>query len=130
MTEARALLHVCTTCRAGEEPVEGRPAPGARLHERLAVLLAGTPEAPVRLLDVKCLSNCTQGCAAAIAGPGKWSYLLGGLDLDRAPDLLEYAAIYAASRSGVVMPSKRPASLAAMVCGRIPPLPAPETQPA
>ena len=58
--------------------------------------------------------------------PGKWSYLLGGLEAGHATDLLEYAAIYAASANGVVMPSKRPASLGSAVDGRIPPLPQPE----
>lgn len=121
MTEAHALLHVCTTCRVGLVPVEGESVPGAVLHRRLEDLLADRPEAPVRLLEVKCVSNCGHGCAAAISMPGKWSYLLGGLDLDRAADLLEYASIYAGSKNGVVMPSKRPASLSAMVHGRIPP---------
>ena len=130
MTQARALLHVCTTCRAGTEPIAGIPVPGARLHARLAVLLDERPDAPFGLVEVKCLSNCDHGCAAAIAMPGKWTYLLGRLDLDRAADLLDYAAIYAASPSGVVMPSRRPASLASMVCGRIPPLNVPETAPA
>ena len=123
MTASRALLHVCTTCRAGTELVQGVPVPGARLHRRLAVLLAERA-APVSLLDVKCLSTCGHGCAAALAMPGKWTYLLGGLDHHHAPDLLAYAAIYAASANGVVMPSKRPASLAAIVHGRVPPLPA------
>ena len=113
MTDARAFLHVCTTCRTGD---------GVALLGRLEELLAERPDIPVQLLEVKCLSSCGHGCSAAIAMPGKWSYLLGGLDLDRAPDLLEYAAIYAGSKTGVVMPSKRPASLAAMVHGRIPPL--------
>lgn len=122
MTGMHALLHVCTTCRAGVEPnAEGR-VPGAMLHERLGRLLAERPYAPVRLLQARCLSNCGHGCSAAIAMSGKWSYLLGGLDLDRAADLLDYAVIYAASESGVVMPSKRPASLASMVDGRIPAL--------
>lgn len=122
MTGTHARLHVCTTCRAGIEPTPGRAVPGEVLHDRLRHLLAERPDAPVVLLEAKCLSNCGHGCAAAIAMPGKWSYLLGGLDLDRAADLLDYAAIYAASPSGVVMPSKRAASLAAMVHGRIPPL--------
>ena len=121
MSEPATVLHVCTTCRAG-----------AGLHERLAFLLAGRPEAPVsapvRLLGAKCLSNCEHGGSASIAGAGKWSYLLGNLDSSLARDLLDYAATYAASASGVVMPSKRPASLAGMVRGRIPPFP--ETFPA
>ena len=117
MSEPATVLHVCTTCRAG-----------AGLHERLAFLLAEHTGAPIRLLGAKCLSNCEHGGSAAIAGAGKWSYLLGNLDSSLARDLLDYAAIYAASASGVVMPSKRPASLAGMVRGRIPPCP--ETLPA
>ena len=45
-----------------------------------------------------------------------------------APDLLAYAAAYAAAKTGTVLPSKRPASLARMVLGRVPdlaPTPAP-----
>ena len=53
--------------------------------------------------------------------PGKWSYLLGGLDAAMADDLMTYAAAYAASRTGLVLPSRRPASLATMVKGRMPP---------
>ena len=123
MTASRALLHVCTTCRAGTDPVDGVPVPGARLHARLAALLA-EHTAPVSLLEARCLSTCGHGCAAALAMPGKWTYLLGGLELHHAPDLLAYAATYAASATGVVMPSRRPACLAAVVHGRVPPLPA------
>ena len=126
MTATRAVLHVCTTCRTGLVPVAGTPVPGARMHARLQALLASRPDAPITLAEAKCLSNCDHGCSAAIAGPGKWSYLLGGLELEQADDLLDYAVIYAASATGVVMPSKRPASLGAMVDGRIPPLPAAE----
>ena len=124
MTEARALLHVCTTCRAGKQPADDVDPPGAVLHRRLPARLAARGAGPGGLVGAKCLSNCDRGCSAAIAMPGKWSYLLGGLDLDRAADLLEYAAIYAASATGAVLPSKRPASLARMVHGRIPALPA------
>ncbi len=126
MTASGALLHVCTTCRAGQEPASQEPAsgcavPGAALHARLAALLALRPNALVTLREAKCLSNCDRGCSAAIASPGKWSYLLGGLGADQAEDLLEYAAIYAASSNGVVMPSRRPMSLRDVVHGRIPP---------
>ena len=133
MSETRALLHVCITCRAGVEPPGAggsgeRPVPGACLHDRLQALLADRHDAPVRVLGARCLANCEQGCSAAIAMGGKWSYLLGGLGPDHASDLLDYAAVYAASATGVVMPSKRPASLANAVHGRIPPLPQSETE--
>ena len=131
MTEA--ILHVCITCRAGREVREGDAAPGALLHAHLHALALARGEgtrkhARVRVREAKCLANCAGGCSAAIAMPGKWSYLLGGLDLENAFDLLDYAAIYAASLTGAVMPSRRPPALANMVHGRIPALPGlPET---
>ncbi len=123
MTEA--ILHVCTTCRAGHEVREGDATPGALLHAHLQALALAREAEGVRVREAKCLANCAGGCSAAIAMPGKWSYLLGGLDLENASDLLDYAAIYAASLTGVVMPSRRPAALANMVHGRIPALPLP-----
>ncbi len=120
MTEPAALprLHVCITCRAGRTLVTGEAPPGARLHAAIAER-RGAAET-VRLAAVVCLANCERGCSAAISAAGKWTYLLGGLDPDHAADLLAYAKTYAASTSGTVMPSRRPASLRAAVIARIP----------
>jgi predicted metal-binding protein len=74
----------------------------------------------VELREVSCLSLCEHGCAAAIAMPGKWRYLLGRLRPELAGDLLQYARLYAAHPTGTVLPSKRAASLARMVMGRVP----------
>jgi len=120
VSEPEIVLHVCTTCRAGTDTREGIPVPGQVLHDRLAALLALDPSRPVRLDAIECLAVCNDGCAAAIAMPGKWSYLLGRLHPDKAEDLLVFARSYGASRTGTVMPSKRPASLATMILGRIP----------
>ena len=117
---AAIVLTVCTTCRMGVPKRDNVPVPGQVLHDRLSALLAQADDASVRLHGVECLAVCDQGCAAAIAQPGKWSYLLGRLDPDKAADLLGFAAGYGASRTGTVMPSKRPASLADMILGRIP----------
>ena len=68
------------------------------------------------------MASCTRACTAAISTPGKWSYLLGGLDPDHAADLLTYAGIYAAHASGAVLPSRRPASLRNAVVARLPSL--------
>lgn len=120
VSEPETVLHVCTTCRAGTDKRDGVPVPGQMLHDRLATLLALDPSCPVRLAGVECLAVCNDGCAAAIAMPGKWSYLLGRLHPDKAEDLLVFARSYGVSRTGTVMPSKRPASLATMILGRIP----------
>ena len=115
------ILHICTTCRTGQALQPGETPAGQYMHDAVAALLAAAP-AGVELRPVTCLSSCDHGCAAAISQPGKWSYLLGRLDPSLAADLLAYAELYAAHRTGTVLPSRRPASLARMVLGRLPDL--------
>jgi predicted metal-binding protein len=117
--ESLPRLHVCVTCRVGRTLAEGEPPPGARLHAALTGL-QGSDGAGVRVCSVVCLANCERGCSAAISAAGKWTYLLGGLDPAHAADLLHYAASYAASASGTVLPSRRPASLRHAVLARVP----------
>jgi predicted metal-binding protein len=117
----RARLIVCTTCRAGRALAEGETPPGALLHAELARKLAASDAALV-LSDVACLAGCTRGCTAAITMPGKWTYLLGDLTPAYADDLIDYGAAYVASRSGAVLPSRRPASLRNAILGRVPAL--------
>ncbi len=116
----KPTLHVCVTCRAGKPLEEGQTSPGRHLFDAVAAALGGDPA--VELREVVCLSSCDQGCAAAISQPGKWTYLLGRLEPWMVPDLLTYAASYATHRTGTVLPSKRPPSLARMILGRMPDL--------
>ncbi len=114
-------LHVCTTCRAGQALADSDPRPGQTMLDAVASLL--DPQAPVvELREVVCLSSCDHGCAAAISAPGKWTYLLGRLEHGMAADLLSYAETYARSATGTILPSRRPASLARVVLGRMPDL--------
>ena len=123
MHDDTPTLWVCTTCRAGQPLADGDTPPGAYLHAEVASLADAVGQgAPVRVRPVQCLSVCSQGCAAAIQAPGKWGYLLGGLTLGHAADLLAFGATYAGSKTGTVMPSRRPASLAQPMLGRIPAL--------
>ena len=117
----RPRLIICTTCRAGRALEEGAATPGARLHAALERVIEDAG-APVELQATSCLANCDRGCSGAIAMRGKWTYLLGLLSPEHAADLLAYSAAYAASTSGTVLPSRRPASLQRMVMGRVPPL--------
>jgi predicted metal-binding protein len=110
-------LHVCVTCRTGRPLAEGQTPPGRFMHDAVAT---HADAHAVQLREVSCLSLCDHGCAAAIAMPGKWSYLLGGLQPALAGDLLHYATLYAAHPTGTVLPSKRAPSLAQMVKGRLP----------
>jgi predicted metal-binding protein len=113
-------LAVCVTCKAGVEIEGDGPRPGRLLYE--ALLERCAVEAPaVELMPVECLSLCDHGCSAAISVAGKWSYLLGGLSENMADDILTYAQAYAMSKTGLVLPSRRPASLADMIMARMPP---------
>ncbi|MCK8785206.1 DUF1636 domain-containing protein [Roseomonas sp. NAR14] len=123
-------LLVCVTCRAGRALAEGEAPPGRILHDALAGHLGALATAPVSLRPVTCLAACDRGCAAVLAAPGKWSYLLGHLSPALAGDLIAYGAAYAAHASGAVLPSRRPASLRSVVLGRIPALPPADPSPA
>ena len=118
VSERLPHLHVCVTCRAGRELAEGEVPPGKMLHDTLSSLAEKRGGVIVR--EVVCLSLCQQGCAALLSAPGKWGYLLGGLSEAVADDLLTYGGLYAASKTGTVMPSKRPASLESVVRARVP----------
>jgi len=119
MPDPRPVLHICTTCRAGETSVEGAPVPGRRLFDRVAALLADD-NAPVSLRSVVCLGNCEQGCSAAVEQAGKWTYLLGRMGPDQAADLVAYGAAFAASANGTVWRSGRAASLRDSIVARVP----------
>ena len=119
MSDRVPYLHVCVTCRAGRPLPEGESPAGQDLFEAMAGLVG--EEGPVRVRPVTCLANCERGCTAVISQPGKFGYLLGHLSDAVAPDLLTYAHAYALAKTGAVMPSKRPVSLAGMLLGRFPP---------
>lgn len=111
-------LHVCITCRAGQEPSEGAPCPGARL---LAALRAeGCPEG-VTIRPVECLSACKTGAAVALSAPGRWSYVYGRLGPEDAPDILVGAAAYARTVDGLVPWRERPVIFRKQSIARIPP---------
>jgi predicted metal-binding protein len=119
----RSQLFVCVSCRCrGSAPApEGQATDGRKLYEALASLLEEMGEAaPVQLIPTLCFANCERGCSAGIAAPGKWSYLMGELTPDQAEDLLAYCRAYSNAKTGVVLPSGRPASLAKSVIARFP----------
>ena len=118
----KATLYVCTTCRKGTTDV---PVPGARLHAAISAL--ETPEG-VEVVGVECLSACNNGCSVALAAPGKWTYLYGGLDPDtHAAEILRGAALYAQSTDGMPPWRERPEIFRKQVIGRTPPFPEKKT---
>ncbi len=120
----QAVLHVCITCKGPDnaELVPGTDPPGRRLYESAAAL-ANWNGAVIRVAPVVCLANCERGCSVAVSAPGKWAYVMGGLDDSRGADLLLYGAAYARSESGTVLREHRPQSLRHAVIARLPTLP-------
>ena len=119
MTPVRPTLHICVSCRAGEADTDDAPRPGTRLFEALSSMNVDAGE-PINLRSASCLAACERGCTAAISMAGRFSYLLGGLSPDTAQDVFDYAGRYAASATGLVLPSKRAGSLQHAILGRFP----------
>jgi predicted metal-binding protein len=121
--ENRPTLYVCISCRREGTPEapDGAKPEGRRLYDAVRGLVSELgPAAPVHAVPTICFANCESGCSAAIAAPGKWSYLMGRLGPEHAADLLTYAAAYTKAATGVVLPSGRPASLQHAVIARFP----------
>ncbi|ADE85793.1 DUF1636 family protein [Rhodobacter capsulatus] len=114
-------LHVCTTCRgtaAAPLAEEAGPRPGELLAHALSAL--PVPEG-VTVVPVECLSACTQGCAVALSGPGKWSYVYGRLDPRDADTILTGAAQFEAAEKGLIPWRERPEIFRKQCLARIPP---------
>ena len=118
MTVSRLL--VCTRCRApGADPEA--PRAGAAL---LAALASRPLPKGVTLAGVACMSGCKRACAAALAAPGKITYLFGDLAADAASvaDLHAVAAAHRADPLGHLPRATRPERLRAGILARVPPL--------
>jgi predicted metal-binding protein len=127
-SDIAVTLHVCVTCRAGEEGQENQATPraGRRLHDALAEAQRRQHGAPrFRIAEVECLSNCDHGCSAALTGPGRWSYIYGDLSEASVDDLLLGASRYAATEDGLVPWRERPTIFRKGVIARVPPSPKP-----
>lgn len=112
-------LLVCTRCRRGDETADEDMRPGAVLYRQIAdAALPGVTVTPV-----ECLSNCSRGCTIALRGPGKWTYVYGGLqpgaDLDT---ILAGAQTYRQTPDGLVPWRERPEHFRKNCAARIPPL--------
>ena len=110
-----ATLLVCVTCKSDEGPM------GPGLFEALEARLAAEPD--IALQPVECLSVCKRPCTVALAGPGKWTYVVGDLKREsHLEDIVVAARRYAGSPEGIVPWRERPLSFRRGVVSRTPPL--------
>ncbi|MBS1101681.1 DUF1636 domain-containing protein [Gluconobacter sp. Dm-62] len=113
------VLTVCVTCRRGLSSAEigDAPGPGRQLYD---ALLANAEESGILIRPVECMSLCSRGCTATVSMPGKWTLLLGGLEMEKIADFKGWLKLYSASKTGMVPASKRPPTLSDMVIARLP----------
>jgi len=125
-TGSATTLFVCSTCKAlGTVQADGETRQGRLLLDAVAAL-AAHPEAhgpTLNIVGIECLSNCKAGCTAAIAAPGKWTYVVGQLDaVADAADLLAFACQHASYPDGVPPWRARPQLGRSKVIARVPPI--------
>jgi predicted metal-binding protein len=123
LAEPDATIFVCITCRrADEEGVR----PGKTMFDAMQTRLLDRIETNVALRAVECLSVCKRPCTLALAGPGKWTYVVGDLDKEASvDDILDAALKFAATEDGIIPWRERPLSFRRGVVSRTPPLPEP-----
>ncbi|QYE36633.1 DUF1636 domain-containing protein [Polymorphobacter sp. PAMC 29334] len=109
-------LIVCSTCRGPDGATGG----GAALLKALRELgrdLDGT----VAVDRMACLWSCGAGASVQLRAPGKIGYVMGGFAAADAPDILAFAAAYAATADGEVPFNLWPKGVLGHFIARIPP---------
>ncbi len=118
MSTEQTTIYVCTVCRQGDD-ADARP--GQALFEALRQRLAFEPA--VKAEAIECLAVCKRPCTVALAGAGKWTYVVGDLDAaDHVEDIAAAAKAFAATDNGIVPWKERPACFRKGVVSRTPPL--------
>ncbi|WP_170452149.1 DUF1636 family protein [Ruegeria arenilitoris] len=110
-------ITVCLSCR----PKGAAVRPGPDLIGRLRAALAEDDGlAGFDVSGAACMAGCTRPCTVAYHGPGKASYLFGGLTSEETGAFVEFARLYEQLRDGWCSSVDRPAGLRHATLARIP----------
>ncbi len=123
MDRSHVTLFVCVSCRRplGGDGEDAFDLPGAALAERLAARLKDT--GTITVAPVDCLAVCARPCTVALAGHGKWTYVVGDLDgLAHVDDIVAAALSYGATDNGIIPWKERPLAFRKGVVSRVPPV--------
>jgi predicted metal-binding protein len=116
----RTIIHVCTTCRLGDEPLEPKEArSGARLYREIN---ARANDEEFEVIPVECLSVCKRPVTIGFSARGKWSYIYGDFPPESSAEtILAAARLYTETPDGLIPWRDRPAEIKRGVVARIPP---------
>jgi predicted metal-binding protein len=120
MAGSDVTIFVCVSCS-----VDGARSdkPGRALFERVSGAIGDRLDCKAEVKAVDCLAVCKRPCTVALAGDGKWTYVVGDLDPDtNAEDVIAAALSYGATMNGIIPWKQRPQSFRKGVISRIPPL--------
>ncbi len=100
-------VSVCGTCPLGKDG----------FADKLRVAFGSIA---AEVVQVDCMSGCARESAVAFRSRGKVAYLFGDLSEADLPDLLAFAALYAASRDGQFADARPLGALRMKALARIP----------
>jgi predicted metal-binding protein len=113
-------IFICISCT-----VEGarNEQPGRALFDAVSSAIDAKPGCGAAVKPVDCLAVCKRPCTVALAGDGKWTYVVGDLSPDtHAEDVVNAALSYGATANGIIPWKQRPQSFRKGVISRVPPL--------
>lgn len=120
VSQSEVTIFVCVACRRGDD-ADARP--GAAFIDALREKLTAEKGAAIRVEPVECLAVCKRPATVALAGEGKWTYVVGDLEAEEHLDeVIASARAFAASENGIVPWKERPQSFRKGVVSRTPPV--------
>lgn len=120
MKRSAVTVFVCVACRKDGD-ADNRP--GELLLSELNARLSPEDREVIAIEPVDCLAVCKRPATVALAGEGKWTYVIGDIGAEGEVDeLVDSARRFAASENGVVPWKDRPNAFRKGVVSRTPPL--------
>lgn len=120
MKRSAVTVFVCVACRKDGD-ADNRP--GELLLSELNARLSPEDREVIAIEPVDCLAVCKRPATVALAGEGKWTYVIGDIGAEGEVDeLIDSARRFAASENGVVPWKDRPNAFRKGVVSRTPPL--------
>lgn len=120
MAASDVTIFICVSCTAEGERSDR---PGRILFETVSSAIGRRQDCSAEVKAVDCLAVCKRPCTVALAGDGKWTYVVGDLSPEtHADDVVAAALSYGATSNGIIPWKQRPQSFRKGVISRIPPL--------